>query len=440
MNPFPRPSLPLPSVIRRVILLLLVCIAGLGHTQVFAQFGEAAGISEAMQPDYFNRDVTVMVQTLQLDDAQRVIVRTLFDDYQASFEDGLNRMKQRFEDMKDELQTGDQKRIMSMIFAPFREWSVEKGQLGGNFLASVEMILTDDQKTRWPSVQRRLFRERTLHKGRLSGESLNLLNVIRDLNLDQRTMLQVQPALDAYEIALDTALHQREDPLLGKDNPMMQSLEEQDLAKQQQALRAHLQRQVAVRNVNDEYIEHIALTLPTDVAQQFRMSALERAYPRIYRETPVQRIFKVARDLEGLDPTVRQAVLVLEMEYLGELTGVNTQLMNGTRDHEPQEALERASDFSRRMAGEQVEPKPNPTHALFVKREEMNRTYARRLRGLLTDEQFAQLPGASRWVEEPQDENAGVSEGSAQTEKEAVKGQKGGREGKPTGGAGGGGG
>jgi hypothetical protein len=366
-----------------------------------AQFGEAAGIAEAMQPDYYQRDVVIVSQSLNLDETQRVIVKTLFEDYQASFEEGLERMKKRFDNMREDLQSADTKSIMKAVFAPFRDWNVEKAQLGAQFMANVEVVLTAEQRDLLPGLQRRLYRERNLHKGRLSGESVNLMDVVRDMNFDARLMIQLQPVLDAYEIALDRALHNREDPITGKSNPMLESLEEQDPEKGRIALKQHIDRQIAVRNVNDEYIEQIALALPSEKADAFRAAALDRAYPRVYRETPVQRLFKAARELQGLDSATLQSVTALEAEFLSELSSTNQKLLASIRANEPQEAQERAADFAKRMAGQQVETKPNPTIEVFSKREGVMRSYVKRLHGILTEDQFALLPGGYRWIDTP---------------------------------------
>jgi hypothetical protein len=342
-----------------------------------------------------------MNQMLKLDEAQRIIINTLYDDYYASFEDGVARMKQRFEDMRGDLQAGDKNRILRLVFTPFRDWGAEKNLLGQQFLGNVEVVLTEDQLVQWPSVQRRLYRERHLHRGRLSGESTNLLDAVRDLNLDARLTAQLQPVLEAYEIALDQALRMRDEPLVGKDNPVLLALEEEDYQKRLNALHQQIQRQVQVRNVNDQYIEQIATAMPEDVAVRFRAAALDRAYPRIYRETPVQRIFKAARDLDDLTPEIMIAIIQLEAGYLSELSSINHHLLAALRSYEPQEAQDRAQDFARRMANQPVEPKADPTRELFAAREELNRKYVRLLKDLLTEDQFAKLPGGYRWIDSP---------------------------------------
>jgi hypothetical protein len=367
------------------------------------QFGEAAGISEAMQPEYFRRDIKTLNDGLKLDSTQRVIVEALFGDYESEFQAGLERMKKRFENMREELQVGDQRRILAKVFAPFKDWTVEKGHLGEQFMQSVKVVLTDEQLALWPSVERRLYREKKLARPNgLSGESLNLFYVIRDMHLDERTQLQIQPVMEAYDVALDQALHRREDPATSVQNDMLDAMADQDSQKRMNAVDRFIQLKIGVRSVNDEYIERIAAALPDEIGRQFRQQALERGYPRVYREHAVQRMFKQAKEIEGLPSDVLRAIVDLEAAFLGELASTNQELLNAVRQYEPLLERYRAEDFDRRTSGQPTEPRNDPTNAMFAQRDEMCRKYAKRLQGLLTPDQFAMIPGGFRWVEDPQ--------------------------------------
>ena len=52
---------------------------------------------------------------------------------------------------------------------------------------SAAQFLNEQQMDQWPAVQRRLYREKKLMRGLLSGESVNLFDSVRDMNLDERT-------------------------------------------------------------------------------------------------------------------------------------------------------------------------------------------------------------------------------------------------------------
>jgi Spy/CpxP family protein refolding chaperone len=432
MDTFPKFRFIRPTGLSMVVALAFMVILFPART-AHAQFGEAAGIGEAMQQDFLSRDIVLFSQGLNLDDTQRVIIEALFTDYEQAFDAGIERMKAKLEGMKDQMTSDDTARVLKLVFAPFTEWGIEKGKLYEQFLQNVQVVLTPEQMQKWPAFERSLYREKNISRGQLSGESLNLFYVLRDMKLDDKTAASIQPVVDEYDIALDQALRARQNAKIDPNNPMLAALAEQDSQKRNDSLMRLLAYQIRIREVNDEYIEKIAAALPPDLAITFKADALDRAYPRVFRETQAQRIFRVAKELEGLDPTVLNSVIELETAYLAELSVVNQQLHDALRKHEPEEIRQRAEDFDRRMGGQQPEQREDPTRELFARRDDLARRYIKQLQALLSPEMFDQLPGAQRWIEEvqPSVESAGqIMElsGSSPTSKGNAKGDKDARE------------
>jgi hypothetical protein len=389
--------------LKRSLRLACACSAMCLATTSYGQFGEAAGIAEAMQQDYMRRDIVLFEQGLNLDDAQRTIVDALYQDYEQAFNDGLAGMRKSIEDMREELQSQDVDRVLRRVFQPIEEWSVEKRALGDQFLENVKVVLTTEQQEQWPKFERFLFREKYLPRGQISGESLNLFHVARDMKLNDPQTQHMQPTLDEYDIALDQALRNRQKAFTSSQGDMLKSFSEQNPQVSLAILQRQIEVRVAVRNVNDQYIDRLAEVMPDDRRPEFRQKALERAYPRIYRPTPVQNIFKAALELEGLDSGARSSVAELEAAYLAELAAVNTDWFNALRRWEPDEQRKRAEAFAQRMSGQQPAQIEDPTRELSVRRDDVSRNYARQLQSLVSPEQFAQLPGAMRWTQAPAD-------------------------------------
>ena len=61
----------------------------------FAQFGGKSGFSQAFKPDLLPRDMTMIVETLKLEEWQRAIVQTLLQDYQDSFKTGTDAIREK---------------------------------------------------------------------------------------------------------------------------------------------------------------------------------------------------------------------------------------------------------------------------------------------------------------------------------------------------------
>lgn len=382
----------------------LALIASLSITNaVRAQFGEAAGIAEAMTPDVMSRDIVMFSKGLDLDETQRVIVEALFNDYNDEFEAGVERMKSRFEEMRKDLVQEDSRRVLALVFMPFAELGQEKAKNFERFINNVKVILTPEQMIKWPAFERQLLREKEMNKGRLSGESIDLIKVLRDLHLDDAVVIAAQPVVEQYDLELDQVLRNRK-AMRAKIQPdMLRAMSEQDGKTSMDLFEKMIAKQVAVRDVNDKHLELIVVALPAEDGQKFLQSALERAYPRVYRQTPGERLFADAIELEGLSPETLKAVRELQYNFLVELAPMNAGLLREIRQWDPVEQRQHAANFASHWQGATPERKEDPTRDSFLKRDELTKRYAKSLQAVLTPEQFGQLPGSYRWLS---DENA----------------------------------
>ncbi len=384
-----------------------------------AQIGELAGFTEVMHPEYLRRDLAIFDSALRLDSTQRDILENLFEDYGTNFEQGLEGMQERLKNMKDELQASDQNRILSMIFVPFEEWGQERRSLGDDFLLSVQVMLNEEQLERWPSFLRRLTRDKTLSNGVLSGESLDLLVLANDLDLEQRLLLTLQPVLDEYEMALDDQLRRRNQTLSVTQAKMVEALQQQNAERSLNLIDQQLAARKALREVNDRYIEIIAAALPGDYSTEFRQRARERAYGKAYRPTAGQRMYQAAVELPDLDEETLQSLLDLQEAHNLEMGSIADRVAEAIRSFEPLKVRNRIEMFVVRISGGKGERITDPSIDEFRKREEMDSRFIALLQAVLTEEQFQSLDGADAWLRRQQSDRA--REEAAQRRLEAAE-------------------
>lgn len=388
---------------RRQVTTVAAATLALGLcTAAHAQHGEAAGIAEMMNPEYLKRDIVLFDQSLNLDSAQRVIVDVLFHDYEQAFQEGKAAMHKSLQVKAEEAREVPEADILKHVLTPLDDWQKQRLRVGEQFLENVQMILNADQMELWPAFERRLLREKYLHQGQFSGESTNLFDIVREMNLDEVAMRTVKPILDQYDVDIDQALRRRREATSGDTSKWLRSMAEQNPQSGLELMRKQIERRVAVRNVNDEYIERITQALGDDTGARFRNRAMERGYPQAYRPTAVERLFTAAKELSDLDSTALEQVRQIEAEYKAQLVTINEEIVREIRRFDPIEARERAELFSMRMGGKQFERSPNPTRNMQEQRDEIGRDAAKRLQGALTAEQFALLPGAHRFAESPE--------------------------------------
>ncbi|MHC4652265.1 MAG: hypothetical protein ACYTES_15595 [Planctomycetota bacterium] len=327
-----------------------------------AQFGLSGGIGDAFRPAFTTRDIQLAEEMLDLDEAQRFILETLYEDYEAEFRTGVDAFRDRVAAMRSEIDPAnpDPGQIMRIVFGTIDEWRGESKVLAEQFVDDLKGLLNDEQMQSWPPFERRLFRLKYLRNGQLPAENLDLTTHVQDLKLNGVQLAEVQPLLLQYETELHEALRAREAYLQSSQSELISAIQVNnyevgiDVAQRQVALR------MGVRDVNETYTLTIAAALPEDVGPSFLEKIRLATYPRVYRLVPAQRSFEAAKELEGLSEETLQAIIALERDFLNELDVL--------------------------------------TRAEFAKRRDISNRYMDLLKALLTPEQFASLPGARRWL------------------------------------------
>ncbi len=107
-----------PGGIKRTLFSLAAAAAMVLTAPSSAQFGLAGGIGEAFKPAYTTRDIQLAVDMLKLDEAQKFIVETLYEDYDAEFRTGIDGFRDRVAVLRTEIDPGnpDPGQIMRVVF------------------------------------------------------------------------------------------------------------------------------------------------------------------------------------------------------------------------------------------------------------------------------------------------------------------------------------
>ena len=415
-------------------------------------------LREQFQPAVLKRDVPLVRDELMLDAGQVTIVETLMSDYEMQFngasekaqETQRDMMRQMFQSfmgngarekfqesfqkiqtdleqmavesggelpaemrrqyfrdqmqkMSDEMQkeretsgaATETKRIASEMTQAAEKWRRERTLMDTTLMDGLKATLKTEQTSRWDAFERFLRREKSLSRGRLSGESVNLFTVVDEAALPKDSIAKLAPVLDEYEVRLDQALKNRNEYLGKNESKALKAIQESDAKAMEQLADRMIDLRSTVRNVNEESRTAIVALLSPEEGKRVDKAALSAAYGRVYRATRADRSFKAAIALEGLDPEVLKSIEELSVLYAAEIDATNQRIAQTMRKSEPdrlkQEAV-RASGLlngGTRFFDGQAD---DPADAMLEKRGTMTDNYVTRLTGLLTPEQAAKLP------------------------------------------------
>lgn len=425
---------------------------------------------EAMEPDFLRRDIPIFVRQLKLTEDQSGVLETLYVDYETTFSpesqailgsmteigrsvmesvftpERREQMRGMWEKMQQEMRDqeaangpmDDEARreffrsraqkaaedfakdaqnngleaqlrdSISGLLVKVEAWQKRKTELRDGFTQGIKAVLDDDQLTQWPAFERFLVREKSLPRGRISGENLNLFFVIDELRMPQDEFAKIEPLFNDYEMRLDSALRSRNSYIEESMPKVLKAMQGNDASDATRVFKRQAELRSAVRDVNDEFRRMMVVALgESPWAKSLDAAILENGWERFFRATATDRMFEAAIKLEGLDPTVLQGIKDLHAGYKGEIAPMNERLKTLARTEEPDQIVADGERFvsmvSRGFSGMASNFGPgggfgndrgreDPSRKLMDERNEVGQRYAERLKAMLTPEQFEKLP------------------------------------------------
>jgi hypothetical protein len=415
-------------------------------------------LGEVFQPDIYRRDLAVFSDVLQLDAAQMPVLETLYGDYEAAFRasaekaqdelDALMPLAAMDEEARQIRQEQAQAKV-SELLEEFRQrgrdvppgpegeaaraaiqervarirqeiaalnpeplegaellkalaasevviarWQQEKSSLRDTFIGDVQTVLSEQQLQRWPALDRRLRRDRTLSRGRLSGESVNIIQMVNELQLPAEARATLASELQVHELRLDDALRRRNDHLERSITQWLRVMQTRDAEQAQTLADEQVKLRMAVRDCNDASALAIKATLPPELAASVEQAVRMRGYPKVFRLTVTERLIRAASELPDTSPEVQQALQQLEAQFDAELGPLNQRLLAAVRLADPSELRSR---LVRVATGGEEDPDPaaGSMEAAFDARTVLGKRYETALEQLLTPDQWKRLPHGS---------------------------------------------
>ncbi len=312
--------------------------------------------------------------------------------------------------MQDAMESGamDEARgVMGEMLDILQEWVAQRQLLKTEFVGNVEIQLSDDQLVLWPAFDRFLVREKSLPRGRLSGEEVNLFAVLDDVGLSESAYAAVEPMLDEYEFQLHSALVARDAYLLSSAPRLFKAMQEGSVDDAERILKQQVQYREGVRNVNDNFRVQFADVIEDEMEKEaLNRAFLEEAYDRIYRPTFGQRSFAAAMEIEDLDPDVLEAIMTLDGSFMAELSAKNLLLVGILRKSEGDDEVSQGTRMVSVMSGDFSGGMPwgggrnrggggdeeDPYREGMDDRNRIDERYVEQLSALLTPEQQEALP------------------------------------------------
>lgn len=333
------------------------------------------------------------------------------EDVQAIIQERIVRVTDQIREMRQASGAeAETQKVMGELIEKVDGWRSERDRMRVQFIESVQAQLRENQQTMWPAFERLLDREKTLPRGQISGESVDLLRVLDSLELEEADFAKTASVRESYELRLAQALKARNEFLSQSEPRLLRAMQSFDVKTGIDIVKKQVALRVALRDVNEEFRPIIAAELPEAIAPEFTREALMAGYERAFRPTRADEVFAWAQKLELEDSAVEQ-LRELELLYQQELDVAGQKLVATMKKEEPQEQIRQAERFAGFLTGNFGPGGPggggpgggfgggrgqDPVRTGIRERRDVGEKYIERIAAVLTPEQAAEMPQPER--------------------------------------------
>jgi hypothetical protein len=381
---------------------MIVVVAGLAVTAgAFGQPGEGRRggrgggefwqqIGRQMRGDPLRvRDVERAAELVGMTEDQRAAAKTLLEGYEQQLRSMREEQQaQREEAMEAMRDSGDTSGFQAMRDAQAKQRE-KQSQLETQLLGDMKALLKPEQAEKWAGVEASIRRDQRLRRGLMSGERLNVRDIVHDMKLEGDAASAAEGILQQYDVEIDRQLVAR-DQLMDQPMPEFRGLQDPDaMEAMQKRMTERREASVKVRDVNKRFAAQVEGVLPDGQREAFKARVQEGTYPEVFRRTSGGEAIAKAMAMPDLSPEQMEQVVKIEEEYKAKLGSWQPKAVKAWDEMETQMTPDR-------MMGGGARDAMRPLGDLRGERRELDRTTLDALKKVLTEDQAKELPELER--------------------------------------------
>ncbi|MCC6426324.1 MAG: putative nuclear RNA export factor SDE5 [Phycisphaerales bacterium] len=387
---------------------LVTCLASPALAQGGGRGGQGGGPGggmRGMMGDMFSspvttREIDLFTQVAGLTTDQKDTAKTLLEGYQEQFRAKSAKVQKEMEKVREKFQDTRDPSVWQDMRGSMQTFRAERKTMEEQFFSDFKAILTKEQVERWPLIERAHRRSRTMSRGMISGERVDLVEIMESSKFPAEVQATVLPALSEYEESLDRELITRNQAYDEVAEAFSQGSPQDGFAKAQDLMVKGRDASMRVRELNRKYARQISDSLPEEYKTPFDDSVKRASYPDVYRSTDADRMIAAAEKFTDLDQAQKDSLTALRENRARTLAGINEKLAAAITEREekfdPRQMGQRfgggRGGNAGRGGGGQGNNADDPIGALRRERRELDNAAEESLKKILTKEQVGRLP------------------------------------------------
>ncbi len=349
------------------------------------------------RPAMTQKDLVSYSEILGLDDAQKEAAKELLNSYTGEFEKASKEQSERIRRISEEFRETRDDEVWEQMGPIQQKFSKRAKELEATLISDIKTLCSDQQLNQWPKFERTRRRDRTIDRGTVSGESVDLVRIVNALELTGEVKTDIAQQLETYEQDLDKALVERnkifeeQTASFGAGGGRI----EFDVEKWEKQMRDAREAGMKIRDVNQRYTRSIEGLLPDAIRPRFQMDVKRASFPMVYKQSRTQRAFDAALKFDDLEAKQKEAVASLRQSYEQEIAAINDKwaaaIMEEEKDGGSGMLFGGGGMMIVSSGDEQAE---TPSGEARKSRRESDKKALKSLESLLTDAQKERLPQA----------------------------------------------
>jgi hypothetical protein len=375
---------PMSVLIGVLALLVMAAPPALGQAAFNMNIGDFDGSVPRASLDKYAR-------VLGMDKDQKDMALTLHEGYLAAHKAVVSEMQAAMKEISDKARE-------DMDFSAFRDELPKKMKVYAermqeqqkSFLEDVKALLNDEQRARWPRVERMRRRETGLRFSFISGAGVDVLEVADAAMGDAPPTDEIKAVLDRYELEVDKALLAMEDMGRQMQDKSMEAARNMDMNAIKDMMKKVEDASRSIRDVNRQYARVLEPMLPKEQGAKFAAEFKRRSFPRVYKIAYAAKCLDAAQGFSDLTGDQRQTLATIRESYTRELASANEAWANAVEQQEGAEGgvFGRMMDSAMGGGG----GTPNPVSDARKARRALDDDTLDKVKRVLTDAQRERLP------------------------------------------------
>ncbi len=343
-----------------------------------------------------NRNVDRYAEVLRLTPEQRDVAKLLFDGYNESYQAMATERRERTQAIMRSFQdTQDHSLLAEKMPEIQREFAERTEKLEKDFFGDLRAILTTDQEASFERVDRLRRREVGLTRATLSGEGVDLTDIVSSLTVPADAAQNLAEPIEQYELAMDRALKERadvfEEAFGGLNRGPTTTIGPEALERMAEMREKTREAASRVRDINRQYARLIESQLPEELAAKFAEEVKRRSFSQVYREPHVVKSLGAAKGFSDLTSDQRRTIEELMASYAREAASINDRWAAAVAEHEASGSTG-AMAFGGMVVSMQMGDEPEALRTARTARRELDERTQERLAAALTEAQRERLP------------------------------------------------